>query len=152
MTSIPLPTHVQSTLSKISPFLLNRPSSSRKGSWKLISSRGKVDPFVRHLLWIAAVFQLSDSMGKNSNKKRHIFRHVWFPHGLRDHDAGNHDNDDSDDDDDEAQSGLKYWNVSAWEPLKESIVSRHRAYCYFTHFTSSSSSPSPSLIWWKAAE
>ena len=112
-----------------------------------------MDPFVRHLLWIAAVFQLSDSMGKtkNSNKKRHIFRHVWFPHGLRDHDAGNHDNDD-DDDDDQAQSGLKYWNVSAWEPLKESIVSRHRAYCYFTHFTSSSSSPSPSLIWWKAAE
>ena len=111
-----------------------------------------MDPFVRHLLWIAAVFQLSDSMGKNSNKKRHIFRHVWFPHGLRDHDAGNHDNDDNDDDNDKAQSGLKYWNVSAWEPLKESIVSRHRAYCYFTHFTSSSSSPSPSLIWWKAAK
>ena len=58
-------------------------------------------------------------------------------YGLDDHsdgDGGNVDNDDDDDgdDDDEAQSGLKYWNVSAWEPLKESIVSRHRAYCYFT--------------------
>ena len=75
---------------------------------------------------------------------------------TNDHDAGNHDNDDdnddNDDDDDQAQSGLKYWNVSAWEPLKESIVSRHRAYCYFTHLASSSSSPSPSFIWWKAAE
>ena len=67
-------------------------------------------------------------------------RMVWM---TNDHDAGNHDNDNNDDDDDQqAQSGLKYWNVSAWEPLKESIVSRHRAYCYFTHLASSSSSSS----------
>ena len=70
-------------------------------------------------------------------------------YGLDDHgdgDGGNVDNDDDDDgdDDDQAQSGLKYWNVSAWEPLKESIVSRHRAYCYFTHLASSSSLSSPS--------
>ena len=73
-------------------------------------------------------------------------------YGLDDHGDGDGGNVDNDDDDDGVQSGLKYWNVSAWEPLKESIVSRHRAYCYFTHLASSSSSPSPSLIWWKAAE